>query len=413
MISPLFVGMIADRFFAAQRVLGVLHLAGAGLMFLATVLMRSEASPDVINLAFFAYMLCYFPTLAITNALAMRNIADTEKQFPYIRVFGTIGWIVAGFSLTWAGWGSSIGMFYLAGLASAALGIYAFTLPHTPPTATEPASVRKLLGLDALVLLKDRSYGIFMLCSFLICIPLAFYYQLAARTVETAGIADVPVKMSFGQISEVFFMAVMPWFFLRLGVKWMLLVGMLAWVLRYALFAIGTPDDIAWMILFGVILHGICYDFFFVTGQIYTDRFAPRNIRAQAQGMLVLFTLGLGMFIGAKIAGESEEHFTPQVAQELKAQSNRQQSEALKITLQLESGEEVDTEALTARRQELQSHAERLRIESQELMDWRSIWKWPAIGAGIVMVLFFFLFRDRRGRDDTAEKPPWAESGAS
>ncbi|NBQ22946.1 MAG: MFS transporter, partial [Verrucomicrobia bacterium] len=297
-ISPFFVGMIADRFFAAQRVMGVMHFGGGILMLAATYLMQSEnPSPSTINLVLFGYMLTYYPTLALSNTLAMKNMTNPDKEFPLIRVFGTIGWIAAGLLLSALAWDTSISMFYLTSVAALALGVVSFMLPHTPPAESSgKITMGQILGLDALVLLKNRSYLIFMISSFLICIPLAFYYQIASRVVEMTGL-PIGQTMSYGQMSEIFFMVIMPFFFARLGVKWMLAVGMLAWVVRYGLFAIGAPNEVRWMILTGVIIHGICYDFFFVTGQIYTDKFAPKPIRAQAQGMLVLFTLGLGMFI--------------------------------------------------------------------------------------------------------------------
>ena len=312
MITPFFVGMIADRFFATERVLGVMHVFGGLIMLGATQLMHKESVPEIINVVFFGYMLTYYPTLALTNTLAMHNLNDSEKEFPLIRVFGTFGWIAAGFALSAFGFDNNIGMFYLAAGCALALGVYSFTLPHTPPpSAGKTARIGELFGLDAFVLLKRPSFLIFMVSSFLICIPLAFYYQLAERTVAQSDLAYPAIKMSYGQMSEVVFMLLMPLFFARLGVKWMLFVGMLAWVVRYGLFAVGAPDQVAWMILLGVALHGICYDFFFVTGQIYTDKAADKNIRGQAQGMLVLFTLGLGMFVGAQIAGRIEKVYTP------------------------------------------------------------------------------------------------------
>jgi nucleoside transporter len=330
MISPFFVGMIADRFFATERVLGVMHLLGAVAMFAATAMMKiplPEAlagfRPDVINLLFFAHMLCFFPTLSLTNTLAMHTMTNPETQFPMIRVFGTIGWIVAGNVLTLLKWDTSIYMFYLAAGSGLVMGIYSFTLPHTPPpSAGKAVSARQILGLDALVLLKRPSYLAFMVSSFLICIPLAFYYQLASRTVAQGGFTAPGTIMSLGQVSEIGFMLLMPLCFARLGVKWMLFVGMLAWVARYALFTIGAPaPSIWWMLLIGVVLHGICYDFFFVTGQIYTDQTASSEIRGQAQGMLVLFTLGLGMLIGAQVAGKVESANTPPETSLLQAEA--------------------------------------------------------------------------------------------
>ena len=282
----------------AARVRRDAHYWRGDMLFATTMMKAQNPSPDAINIVLFGYQLTYFPTLALANTLAMKNIANPEKDFPSIRVLGTIGWIVAGFALTMFGWEKGVEMFYLTAGASLLLGLYSFTLPHTPPVKEGKVTARQVLGLDAFVLFKDRNYLIFMISSLLICIPLAFYYQITSRIVEMTGL-PIGLTMSYGQMSEIFFMLVMPFFFVRLGVKWMLAVGMLAWVTRYALFSLGAPDEIRWMIIGGIVLHGICYDFFFVTGQIYTDQAAPRQIRAQAQGMLVLFTLGLGMAVGA------------------------------------------------------------------------------------------------------------------
>ncbi|MCC6784431.1 MAG: MFS transporter [Planctomycetes bacterium] len=396
MISPLFVGLFADRFFAAQRLLGVLHLLGAAAMWYATTLMLAEKpSPSAINWAFFAHMLCYYPTLALTNTLAMRNLSDTEKQFPLVRVFGTLGWIAAGAAITALGWAASVRMFQLAAGASLAMGLYSFLLPHTPPVTSGPVSAKQALGLDALELLKDRSYAVFLLCSFLICIPLAFYYQLAERAVQTAGIADATFKMTFGQMSEVLFMAVMPLFLSRLGVKWMLAVGMAAWVIRYVLFSAGVPTDAAMLVLVAVALHGICYDFFFVTGQIYTDQSARKEIRGQAQGFLVLCTLGLGMFIGAKIAGQVEDLYKPAEAVALLDAASERQAELTRIAIRFDAGGVPDAERveLETRQKTLEGEANTLKLQAYEKMDWGAIWRGPAIGAAAVLLIFLALFR--------------------
>ena len=256
MITPFFVGMVADRFFSAQKVLGVLHLLGAGLMWLAMQKMTTEGTPTQINWIFFGYMLTYFPTLALTNTIAMKNMSDPQKEFPGIRVLGTIGWIAAGLTLTWLGYETNISMFELTAVSALVLGLLSFLLPDTPPSREGKVTARQIMGLDALVLLKNRSYLFFIIASALICIPLSFYYMIASRIVE---MSDLPIgqTMSYGQMSEIFFMIVMPFFFVRLGVKWMLAVGMLAWVARYGLFAIGAPDEIRWMIIAGIVLHGI------------------------------------------------------------------------------------------------------------------------------------------------------------
>lgn len=416
-ISPFFVGMIADRFFATERVLGLMHLLGGAVMFGAVQLMKGESpSPDVINWVFFAHMLCFFPTLSLTNTLALHNMKDAEKEFPLIRVFGTIGWIVAGLVVSAQGWDNKIEMFQLSAGAAILMGLYSFTLPHTPPpSAGKAVSAREILGIDALVLLKRPSFLIFMVSSFLVCIPLAFYYQMAGKFVDHAGLENPAFKMSFGQMSEIFFMLVMPLFFARLGVKWMLFVGMLAWVARYALFALGASDGVTWMVLGGVLLHGICYDFFFVTGQIYTDRVAPPAIRGQAQGMLVLFTLGLGMLIGAQVAGEVEKKYTPAEgapfaakAAEIEKDLNAKQAEIDKLTGVADQPWLTATQrklfpielsaADATRLAELRSESATLRkARSEQLLksvDWKMIWTIPAIGAAVIMVLFTIAFRD-------------------
>lgn len=407
-ISPFFVGMIADRFFPAQRVLGAMHILGAAVMYGTTILMKSAGpSPDVINLALFGYTLTFFPTLALTNTLAMKNMTSPEKEFPGIRVFGTIGWIVAGLALSWVGWDKSIAMFHLTAAAALFLGLYSFTLPHTPPVATGRVSARQILGLDALVLFRNRSYLIFMICSMLICIPLAFYYQITSRIVE---MSDLPIgqTMSYGQMSEIFFMLVMPLFFVRLGVKWMLAVGMLAWVARYALFALGAPSGVRWMIILGIVLHGICYDFFFVTGQIYTDRVAPQTIRAQAQGLLVLFTLGLGMAIGAKVAGQIESQHTPAQSRSFAARVVAHTAEI--ESLQASAGSDA---ASVARIAQLEHERAQLRREELRAIEWRPLWGKPAIFAGIILLLFLFFFRNKTTEDSVSRENSVIQGGSS
>lgn len=403
LITPLFVGMIADRFFSAQRVLGVMHLVGAGCMYLAATFMAGEnPSPAIINWVFFGHMLAYYPTLALSNTVAMRNMTDPESEFPKIRVFGTIGWIAAGFLLSVQGWGTQIEMFYLAAGAAAALGLFSFALPPTPPQTTGKVSVREIFGLDALVLLKDRNYAVFVVCSMLICIPLAFYYQIASRVVEMIDFSQVEfiqtvqemlqmgdvigATMALGQVSEIVFMLIMPFFFARLGVKWMLAFGMLAWVARYALFSLGAPDEVRWMVLVGIVLHGICYDFFFVTGQIYTDQKAPKPIRAQAQGLLVMLTLGVGMLIGAQTAGQIEGMHTTETSKEFNAQVTAKADEIAAATRASESAEKI--QALTL---------EKTALRKQELqnIEWKPLWAKPAIFAAIILVLFVLFFHDK------------------
>lgn len=318
LIAPLFVGLVADRFFNAERVNGVLHLIGAGLLWYCSTL----TEPGPLFWALLAYFLCYMPTLALVNTITFQNVSNADSDFPKIRLWGTIGWIVAGVivaesvfglfsfpvlpNIENAG-GSSFPM-KLSAAVSLLYGIYSFTLPATPPSAKgTPASIAKLLGLDSLQLFKDRSYAVFAFCSFLICIPLAFYYAMAYSFVSSVAFGEKSAGvMALGQVSEVLFMALVPFFFRKLGVKWMLITGMLAWTLRYAIFGLAFSNQS--MLVLGIILHGICYDFFFVTGQIYTDRKAPREIRASAQGLIALLTYGAGMLVGNLILGKWGDH---------------------------------------------------------------------------------------------------------
>jgi nucleoside transporter len=328
-VAPLFLGMIADRFFPTQVVLGILHVVGGALLLVAPSVAPAAAgdSPWLFLGVLLAHMLCYMPTLGLTNTLAFHNMTNPEKQFPPVRVLGTIGWIVAGFAVAGvcamaAGEGATEAViaarpefFYVAGASGILLGLYSFFLPHTPPPARgKPFSLLAALGGDALSMLKDKNFLVFIIASFLVCIPLAAYYAFAATYANLTGIENVPVKMSFGQMSEIIFMLIMPFFFARLGVKWMLAVGMLAWMVRYGLFA-GAWDPTGgdhhkWMVLGGIILHGICYDFFFVTGFIYVDKKCPPSMRGQAQGLLVLVTQGLGMLVGAQVFPMIVNHFT-------------------------------------------------------------------------------------------------------
>lgn len=308
--APFFVGLIADRYFATEKVLGTLHILGGIIMALTP---QAVNNPLVFILMLLAYNLCYMPTMSLANTLAFHNIKDQEKEFPVIRVFGTIGWIVAGLTVSFGlvsfvaegvtPEGTALPL-YLTAIASIILGIYSFTLPHTPPPAKgDTVSVRSIIGVDALKKLGSKSFYIFLASSLLISIPLAAYYNFTQLYLGNAGFQNIAATQTIGQASEVFFMLLMPFFFVRLGVKWMLGVGMLAWGLRYALFALGAPEVTTWMILGGIALHGICYDFFFVTGQIYVDIKSFERIRGQAQGLIVLITYGVGMLIGAQIAG--------------------------------------------------------------------------------------------------------------
>jgi nucleoside transporter len=299
MISPFFVGMIADRFFATQRLLAVLHLAGGAALFYAS--MQHDFWP--LYTAVLIHTLFYMPTLALTNSLSFRQMRDPGREFPPVRVLGTIGWIVAGLVVGTLGVEATGRPMQLAAIGSVLMAAFCLLLPHTPPQSTGSVRVRDVLGLDALELMKDRSFAVFVIGSFLVCIPLQFYYAFANPFFNAIGVTNAAGKMTMGQMSELVFMLLMPWFFRRLGVKQMLLVGMAAWTARYILFAYGDNGPLVWMLYLGILLHGICYDFFFVTGQIYVDQKAPSNVRAAAQGFITFVTYGVGMLIGSWLSG--------------------------------------------------------------------------------------------------------------
>ena len=297
--APLFLGIIADRFFPSQIIMGILFIVGGIIMWLAH---GAAVAGDAKTLGwyFLGHMLCYMPTLGLGNTVTFSNL--NRLQFPVVRVWGTIGWIVAGLVVGFLGWSSDLKIFLLAAGASILLGLFCFLLPHTPPPAKgQKIDLRALLMLDAWKLLARPAFLVFILCSGLICIPLAYYYGVIAQFLTNTGYEEAAPFMTIGQMSEIFFMLLIPFFFRRLGVKWMIIIGMFAWVVRYVLFSFGAPDQVYWMILIGVVLHGICYDFFFVTGFMYTDAVAPKEVRGQAQSLLVFVTQGLGMFVGYSI----------------------------------------------------------------------------------------------------------------
>ncbi|HVZ57546.1 MAG TPA: nucleoside permease [Chitinophagaceae bacterium] len=342
-ISPFFVGMIADRFFSAQRVLGVLHLAGAALLYYITTI----SNPNSFYWVLLLYSLMYAPTLALANSVAFRQMSDPSKEFASIRVLGTIGWIVTGWMIDKVFKISTehlVFTFNMAAVASAALGILSFFLPDTPPKAKgTKTSFAQILGSDSFVLFKDKSFLVFFIASVLICIPLSFYYSFTNLFLTEAGMSNVTSNMTFGQFSEAFFILLIPFFFRRLGVKWMIALGMIAWTLRFLCFGYGDAGANLWMLFAGIILHGVCFDFFFVTGQIYTDSKAGVKIQSQAQGMITMATYGIGMWIGTLLSGYVKDHYT-----------------------------------------------------AENIVAWRSVWMVPAGIALAVLVMFLLFFRDNQ-----------------
>nr|WP_299071138.1 MFS transporter [uncultured Allomuricauda sp.] len=347
-IAPFIIGLIADRYFNAERILGILHLFGAFLMYQ----MYGADSFSSFYPYVFGYMVLYMPTLALVNSIAFNQMKDPAKEFSLVRVFGTIGWIVAGLIISYVFlWdsleGRSAGMlkntFLMVAIASTILGIFSFALPKTPPKVlgNERVNISSLLGLDALKLLKDKNFLVFFLASILICIPLAFYYQNANPFLSEIGMGNPTGKMTIGQASEVFFMLLLPYFFKKFGFKKTIMLGMLAWTVRYLLFAYGNAGEMAFMLLIGIALHGICYDFFFVSGQIYTDSKAGEQYKSAAQGLITLATYGVGMLIGFWIAGKITDMY----------------------------------------------------LISENMHNWENVWIIPAIFAFVVLLLFTLLFK--------------------
>ena len=324
-IAPFIIGLIADRYFNAERILGVLHLIGAILMYQ----MYNATDISVFYPYVFVYMVLYMPTLALVNSVSFNQMGDPEKEFSNIRIWGTIGWILAGVLISyffhWDSQESSANgalknTFLMSAIASLGLGIFSFVLPKTPPKnkSTEKIKVSEILGLDALKLLKDKNFLIFFVSSILICIPLAFYYQNANLFLSKIGVDNPTGKMTIGQVSEVLFLLAIPVFFKKFGFKKTILVGMLAWTVRYLLFAFGNAGELSFMLILGIALHGICYDFFFVSGQIYTNSKAGDKFKSSAQGLITLATYGVGMLIGFIVAGQITEIYKVNGAEDWK-----------------------------------------------------------------------------------------------
>jgi nucleoside transporter len=352
-IAPFFVGLIADKLFATQKVLAALHALGAVLLFLVS----RQTSFGSLYVFVLLYCFAFMPTLALTNSLAFRQMRDAKVEFGPIRVLGTAGWIVAGLLVGSLAWEKTREPVELAAGASLFMGLYCLTLPHTPPLAKDGRfTLGSIFPREAVGLLRERSMAVFAIASFLICIPLQFYYVFTNLFLNEKGVVNAAGKMTGGQFSELLCMLLIPWFFRRLGVKYMLVAGMLAWTIRYILFAYGGGVDRVWMLWGGILLHGICYDFFFVTGQIFIDRKAPQALRAAAQGLITLITYGAGMFVGSWLSGAVVEHYTLRPA------------------------------GLSA------TH------------NWQAIWMFSAAASGIVLVLFLLTFKDPDRSTDLSEK---------
>ena len=399
-VAPLFLGLIADRLFASERVMGVLMILGAGIMCaIALFAPQGAEKGGLIVWLMIAYMLCYMPTLGLANTITFTHLP--QELFPKARVWGTIGWIVAGLAVAAAGWSGSLNIFWLAAGSSLLLGIYSFTLPFTPPPAKgSPIDVKSLLMVDAIKLLKNPPFAVFAVCSMLICVPLAYYYGQTSAFLGAAGFKQAAATMTLGQMSEIIFMLLIPFFFRKLGVKWMLTIGMACWVMRYALFAFGAPDQVAWMLLLGVALHGICYDFFFVTGFIYTDKKAPAAVRGQAQSLLVFLTQGLGMFFGFRMAFGGNWPLTtaplPNTIGEFGAEPANHGP--LMENIAAAAGEQPEPtwlESLLGMFGKGYPDGVNPELVATAMIDWKNYWFFPAGMAAVILVIFFIFFHDK------------------
>lgn len=406
--APLFLGLIADRLFASEKVMAILMLVGGALMMgIPYVGSQGEEGSGLLVWLILGHMLCYMPTLGLSNTIAFTHIPD-QNQFPKIRVWGTIGWIVAGLVVGGLGWTSTFNIFWLGAGSSIALGLFCFALPHTPPPLKgKPMDLRSLFMVDAFKLLADWNFLIFAICSTLICAPLAYYYGVTSTYLNQVGFAQAAATMTIGQMSEIVFMLMIPLLFRKLGVKMMILIGMAAWAVRYVLFAFGAPDQVTWMLLLAVALHGICYDFFFVTGFMYTDKKAPESIRGQAQSLLVFLTQGIGMFFGFRIAFGGSLFGIPlnwTVGDYGKQVDSADYVQALVNAREAESVDFFTTFTQMFSRGLPESLDPKLLADTME--QWKNYWLLPAIMAAAILVVFAIAFWDKQNpdSDQAAEK---------
>ena len=386
-LAPLFLGLIADRFFSSEKVMAVLMLIGGALMLCVPSAIAAKNGSLVVWL-FTGHMLCFMPTLGLGNTIAFSNLP--RDLFPKVRVWGTIGWIAAGLVAGFFGWSDSVNLFTMAGVSAIVLGVFCFALPHTPPPAAGQAiNLRSLLMLDAFGLLKQMPFLVFIVCSALICIPLAYYYSNASGFLDNMGFEQAVSAMSIGQMSEIFFMLLIPFFFKRFGVKIMIVIGMACWVARYLLFAFGATDQVAWMLFLGIALHGICYDFFFVTGFMYTDRVAPKAVRGQAQSMLVFFTQGLGMYVGYKLADAKLS---------VVKDDSKQLSEAIAAAREKNDLGFFEKFGQMFSVSFPEGVEQNLLNQTSEL--WKAYWMFPAIMAAATAIVFMVAFRDKSNESE-------------
>jgi len=303
MISPFFVGLIADRYFASEKLLAVLGILGGVVLCALPQLTAFNAFYPTLIL----YCALYAPTLALGNSLSFHQLADSKKDFPRVKIFSAVGWIAGGVTLSLLKGEQSSIQFYIAGGASMLLGLISLALPHTPPRKTG-ANVRfsEILGLDALALMKKRSFAIFIACMFLICVPLYFYFVMMSIYLTELQWSGLAGKMTLAQVSDVIFLFLLPMMLRRLGYKKTIFLGILAWVARYFLLAgsVNAPSIQTLLIFGAILLHGVCYDFLFIAGQLYVDAEANERIRGACQGFIAFILWGIGSFVGTLLAGK-------------------------------------------------------------------------------------------------------------